>query len=230
MRRKTRRMLSVLTPLVMIVLACTCIPTGGQEEPRAPASVGTPPAADVLFEDDFSDQNSGWEVGDFESGSVGYKGGRYFVTSLGNADTMWGVAGRSFGDVAIEVEATQVSAPDNYNNDYGVLCREQGDGSGYYMLVSGDGYYGIAKGQDGDFEWLVEFTESGAIHQGNATNRIRAVCDGSTLALFVNGQRLATAEDGSFSEGDIGLTATSYESAPTEVHFDNLVVREPRGP
>jgi hypothetical protein len=27
--------------------------------------------------------------------------------------------------------------------------------------------------------------------------------------------------------GDIALTATSYEDEPTEIHFDNLVVRKP---
>jgi hypothetical protein len=53
------------------------------------------------------------------------------------------------------------------------------------------------------------------------------VCDGSTLTLFVNGQRLATAEDGTFTTGDIALTATSYEDGPTEVHFDNLTARTP---
>ncbi len=67
----------------------------------------------------------------------------------------------------------------------------------------------------------------GAKTLGNATNHVRAVCDGSTLALFVNGQRLATAEDDAFSRGDIALTATAYEDEPTEIHFDNLVVRRP---
>jgi hypothetical protein len=158
---------------------------------------------------------------------VGYEGGVYFVTSLNNTSTMWGVANRSFDDLVIEVDATQVSAPTNNNNDYGVVCREQGDGSGYYLLISGDGYYGIARAEEGNFEWLVDWTKSNVIRQGNATNHIRAVCDGSTLELFVNGQRLATAEDDTFTRGDIALTATTYEDEPTDVHFDNLVVRAP---
>jgi hypothetical protein len=61
----------------------------------------------------------------------------------------------------------------------------------------------------------------------NATNHIRSICDGSALALFVNGRRLATAEDSTFAKGDIALTATSYEDEPTEVHFDSLVVQRP---
>ena len=190
--------------------------------PAAPASAG------ILFQDDFSDPDSGWEVGDYDTGSVGYKSGAYFVTSASDGSTMWGVANRSFDDLFIEVDTTQISSPANNNNDYGVVCREQGDGAGYYMLISGDGYYAIlVKAAGRDFEPLVDWTKSDIIRQENATNHIRAVCDGSTLALFVNGQRLATAEDDAFSRGDVALTATSYEDEPTETHFDNLVIREP---
>nr|HID12426.1 hypothetical protein [Anaerolineae bacterium] len=203
------------------VSTSTSIPTS------TPHPASTPVSGNISLQDDFNDPGSGWEVGDYETGSVGYKGGVYFVTSLGNGDTMWGAANRAFDNLIIEVDATQVSAPANNNNDYGVICRLQPNGDGYYLLISGDGYYAIAKAIDGDFEWLVNWTESDVIRQGNATNHIRAVCDGSTLLLFVNGQRLATAEDGTFARGDIALTATSYEDEPSEIHFDRLVVRKP---
>jgi serine/threonine-protein kinase len=186
-----------------------------------------PEISTTLFEDRFDSPASGWEVGEYDAGSVGYEGGAYVVISFGGSDTMWGVAGRSFDDLVIEIDSTQVSAGPANNNDYGVVCREQGNGDGYHLLISGDGYFAIAKAQGGSFEWLVEWTESNAIRQGNATNRIRAVCDGSRLALSVNGQQLATADDDTFTEGDIGLAATSYEDAPTEVHFDNLTVYTP---
>lgn len=220
MNKKT---LSMFILLMVIALTCACdLPfLSGTETPPPP------PPEKPLFQDDFSDPGSGWEVGDYEIGSVGYESSAYFVTSPGDGDTMWGVANVSFSDVIIEVDATQVSAPASNNNDYGVVCREQGDGSGYYMLISGDGGYAILKGEENDFETLVEWTESDVIRQGNATNHIRAICDGSTLVLFVNGQRLATAEDDTFTGGDIALTATSYEAEPTEIHFDNLVVNKP---
>jgi len=187
----------------------------------------TPETGGPLFRDDFSSPSSGWEVGDYETGDVGYKDGVYFVTSSVNGKTMWGVANRSFDDLIVEVDATQISAGPESNNDYGVICREQGDGNGYYILISGDGYYAIAKAEEGNFEWLVDWTESGAIRKGNTTNHIRVVCDGSTLALFVNRQRLVTANDSTFTTGDIGLTATTYEDEPTEIHFDNLAVYTP---
>jgi len=198
---------------------------------RTPPPIGEPGGGKpvVLFQDDFSNPKSGWEVGEYDAGKVGYGDGYYYVVSYGDANTMWGVANRSFTDVVIEVDATQVSGPANNNTDYGVICRtaDPESGVGYYLLISGDGYYAIAKGTDAGYEWLVDFTESSAIRQGNATNHIRAVCSGSKLSLTVNGTLLAEAEDSEFTSGDIALTATSYESSTAEVRFDNLVVTAP---
>jgi hypothetical protein len=235
MSKRARRMLSVFIPLMVTVLACTCIPTNGGDTPQPPDPRDTPPPlppppSDILFEDDFSDPDSGWEVGDYDTGSVGYTSSAYFVISSEAEKVMWGIANRSFSNVVIEVDATQVSAGPDDDNAYGVVCREQqGTGEGYYLRISGDGYYSIVKFEGESVESLLDedWIQSSAIQQGNATNHIRAICDGSTLVLFVNGERLATAEDSTFTSGDIALTATTFESESTEVHFDNLVVLEP---
>ena len=188
-----------------------------------------PETSGIIFQDDFSNSASGWEIGDYDTGDVGYDDGIYFVTSVEEGKVMWGVANRSFGDVVIEVDATQIAAGPESNNGYGVVCRDQGDGDGdgYYLRISGDGFYSIAIAQDGEFESLVEWTSSDDIHQGNASNHIQATCDGSSLSLSVNGQHLDTVEDDTFIEGDIALTATTYEGKVTQVHFDDLVVRAP---
>lgn len=181
--------------------------------------------APVLFQDDFSDPGSGWEVGDYPGGSVGYRDGSYVVTSTGGK-MMWGLAYQSFRDVVIEVDATQAYAGPENDNAYGVMCRVQPNDDGYLLRVSGDGYYSIAIENNEEIEALVDWTRSDVIRQGDATNHLRAVCDGSDLVLFVNGELLGEASDSTFSEGDIALTASSYEEGEsTEVHFDNLVVR-----
>ncbi|MCP4544027.1 MAG: protein kinase [Chloroflexi bacterium] len=186
-----------------------------------------PEIGNVIFQDDFDNPASGWEIGDYDTGDVGYKDSIYFVTSTENGKVMWGVTNRSFDNSFIEVDATQIIAGPESDNAYGVVCRDQGNGDGYYLRVSGDGFYSIAIAQEGEFEALVEWAESSAIQQGNATNHIQAVCNGSTLTMSVNGELLATIEDHTFASGDIALTATTYEDKGTEVHFDNLVVRGP---
>jgi hypothetical protein len=223
-----KKNLSIVIVLMMATLACTCsnlLPGGGigQEPPPSP----TP--ANIYLQDDFSSTDSGWEIGDYEFGSVGYRDDAYFVTSASMDMMMWGVANRSFENMVIEVDATQVSAGPESNNAYGVVCREQGDasGNGYYLRISGDGFYQIVKATGEEFEALVDWTETSAIRQGNATNHIMAVCNGSSLELFVNGERMAGVEDSTYTSGDIGFTATTFENTMTEIHFDNVIVREP---
>ncbi len=179
----------------------------------------------LVFTDDFSDLESGWEVGDFEGGSVGYKGERYFVYASTENMVMWGAAGKNYKDVIIEVDSYQVFAPGNNNNDYGVMCRVQVNGDGYSFSVSGDGFYTIQKLSGESYTDLVEWASSPAIVQGNESNHIKAVCEGDYLALYVNDVLLAEAHDSEFSHGDIALTATSYEVDATEIQYDNLVAQ-----
>jgi hypothetical protein len=181
----------------------------------------------ILFEDDFSDPGSGWEVGDYDSGSVGYSDGAYAVSAEGY-NTMWGLAYQSFSDLVVDVDAEQVSGPSNDNTGYGVMCRVQPNGmDGYLLRISGDGLCSIFKVVDGGPEAIVDWAASDAIRQGNASNHLSVVCDGADLALFVNGEIVAETSDTTFSEGDIALAATSYEAEATEVLFDNVVVTLP---
>jgi hypothetical protein len=182
---------------------------------------------DVLFSDDFSSSSSGWEVGSYETGTVGYGNGAYVVTANGLGDTMWGVANRSFDNIAINVEARQIRAPSNDNNDYGVVCRLQPNGNGYFFLISGDGFYAILRADDDDFVPLIDWDTSNTIRQGNSTNDLHVICDGASLSLYVNGDIVASATDFTYRSGDLALTATSYEETMTEVHFDNLEATRP---
>lgn len=205
--------------LAAAALACSVGGVGSSDATGAEAA--------TLLQDDFSDTSTGWEIGDYQGGSVGYGDGVYTVTSTEEGGTMWGLAGRNFGDVDVTVEATQISGPDNDNNGYGVGCRIQANDDGYYMRISGDGYYSIARTEDGEFVYLVDWETSSRINKGNATNTIRVVCSGETLELYVNDRRLASVTDSSYTTGDVTLTATTFETTPTTVHFDNIVVREP---
>jgi hypothetical protein len=205
--------------------------------PPTQAPAATPTEMGLLFEDDFSDPGTGWYVDDDpEQGSYAYENGVYAITALSSGLQMWGNANRSFGDVVITVDATQISAPANGNNAYGVGCRIQPDtnGDGYFLRISSDGYYAIVKyvttdpqTDDGEFAILVDWTPTDAVNQGNATNHIEVSCIGPELSLSVNGQFLGSAQDTDYVTGDIAVTATTFEAEPTTVHFDNVVVRTP---
>ena len=230
-----RRLLAISGLLLGAGLACSGLTDlggdpseGSSGEAQFSGGPSNESSGETLFSDSFADEASGWEIGDYPGGRVGYWNGTYYVTSLGDGSTMWGVANRGFDDVAIKVRSQQVSAPSNDNNDYGVMCRASQDGEGYFFLISGDGYFAILSGDASEeFDHLIDWTSSNVINQGNSANEIQATCDGDNLSLRVNGELLGSVKDSRYKSGDIALTATSYESTSTEIHFDDLEVVRP---
>jgi len=118
------------------------VPMYVPEPADRPEPAGHP---NILFEDDFSDPNSGWEIERWDRGSVGYFRGKYLILSWHKGMCFRGVLYQSFSDVVIDVDTEQIMAPLNNNNGYGVFCRVQPDNDACTFMISGDGYYAIKR-------------------------------------------------------------------------------------
>jgi hypothetical protein len=143
-----------------------------------------------------------------------------------NGGFMWTIHSPSLTDSVIEVETTQLS--EYRNNAYGVVCRADptDNSNGYYFLISGDGQYSIRRSAVDNVRAIIPFTGSDAIRQDKGINRIRAVCIGDYLALYVNGQFVAETHDDYFSHGYTGLTVAVVEDGDADIAFDDLTVWE----
>ncbi len=133
----------------------------------------------LLYEDDFSDPESGWPRGeDEEIGKLEYIDGKYAVrTNKPWPAMIFGNPKITLGDLDLEVTTTQVESPANNNNAYGVLCRYtewEKPFSAYAFLISGDGYWSILKIADRKIEALIFWTYSPVIRQGNDTNVLQS--------------------------------------------------------
>lgn len=200
-------------------------------------SACTPPTPDpesaslragaILFQDDFSNENSGWGEWEEESALVRYESGGLRILVKEPQYDYWSVAGRQFGDVQIEVDATLTGG--SSDNDFGLICRYLDQENFYMLVISSDGYYGIAKMKEGQYSMIgsEQLQYSTAIAQGNSTNRLRGDCIGQTLILYANGQKLMEVTDGDFIDGDVGLLAGAYDSVEVDILFDNFVVKKP---
>ncbi len=218
------RFLLILSVLLMAAIACQAASSAGDN-----SNSGQPVAepSNVLFQDDFSDPESGWDRVNVDDGVTDYANGVYRIFVNSQNTDVWSNPGLSFSDVQIEVDATKVAGDDN--NDYGLVCRYLDSENFYFFIISSDGYYGIGKVTNGDQDLIgVEsMPPSDVIKTGNDTNHLRADCVGSTLRLHVNGNLLAEYDDTDFTSGDVGLIAGSFESPGTDIHFDNYVVTKP---
>lgn len=214
-------LLQVFVGLVLVTLACNLSPVS------TPAGGGQQPS-NILFSDDFSNTNSGWDRVQDDSGVTDYANGGYRIFAGEANYDAWANPSKSFpGDVRVEVDATKSGGPDD--NDFGLICRYQDLGNFYFFLISSDGYAGIGKYEGGTQQLIsaAEMQKVDGITPGAATNHIRADCIGSELKLYVNGNLVATATDSSFTSGDVGLMAGTFDTAGTDILFDNFYVYKP---
>lgn len=185
-------------------------------------------SGELLMVDDFSSPNFEWDVWKRADGStVGYyQEGLVFIINSPNTDYV-STLNSTYSDVHEEVIADNLNGL--MNNGFGMVCRYQDDSNYYAFLVSSDGNYGILRILYGGYAVLNggELQYSEIISQGKGTNHIRADCIGNQLTLYVNNVLLAQVHDDVFSEGRIGLLASSFEEPGVAILFDNFTAVYP---
>ncbi|MCC7129831.1 MAG: hypothetical protein B6D39_01675 [Anaerolineae bacterium UTCFX2] len=211
--------LHFILPLLGLLLSSIACQTLFSPSPQGPGA--------MLFQDDFSDTGSGWSRVTTIQGETDYADGVYRIfVNEPNLD-IWSMPGKDFQDVRIEVDALKVGG--ERDNRFGIICRAVRPDSFYTFIVSSDGYYGIGKIRGQDYT-LIEhdaLQPSSAILKGAALNHLRADCIGDTLTLYVNGEKLTEVRDAEFPRGDVGLIAGTYQTAGTDIRFDNFIVYAP---
>ena len=192
-----------------------------------------PETQNTLFFDDFSKNNSGWTQLTNDSGAIAYTDGYYLISVKKTSTLLLANPGKSFpGDVSIEVDARKIGGSDD--NYIGVLCHYQNPDNYYMLIVTSDGYSGIAMRKDGQDSLIspgLKFLKMDGIKKGNATNQIRADCIGETLTLYANGKQVNLAYNKSLTGGDTGLAVRSSKlEGGADVRFDNFTVHSPSQP
>lgn len=200
---------------------------------------GSSKPTSLPVKDDFSDCSTGWSTDTDKFVALGCTDGAYRVSIKNpllpqNARIFFGKGATSLN---IEADAARRAGPRKVGGNeflaFGVGCWASLV-HGYLFIISPDGFWGIEKITSGSSVPmpLAESVTTDALPGLMATNRIRGVCVGggpkaTTLALYVNGERIASAEDpdgfGSFP--GFGFFVFSSASG-ADVRFDNLVARE----
>jgi hypothetical protein len=208
--------------MLLLLMSTGCAPIDIESEGVEAEVVGS-----VLFQDDFSNPPTGWGTWNRDGASVEYHNGGLRILINQTQFDLWSVAGQKFEDAVIEVDAMPIGGPDD--NDFGLVCRYQDKDNFYMLVISSDGYYGIARMKAGQYSMIgvEQLQYSDAILKGEVTNHLRADCIGSTLTLYVNGKKLIEAQDQNFAGGDVGVLAGAYNTQGVDILFDNFVVKKP---
>ena len=206
--------------LLAVFLASACVPLS-----ITPVPTRAKPG-DILFQDDFAVNTTGWDRVSNSNGIMDYDGGGYRILVNQPKLNFWATPDRDFGDVRIEVDAFKLNGPDE--NRMGLICRYQ-KGNYYFFVISSDGFYAIGKFIGGNTILLgqSEMQTSSAIKTGTAVNHLGADCVGNTLTFYINGTSVAIARDADLTSGDVGLLAGAFSQPGVDVLFDNFMVMQP---
>ncbi len=230
---------SFLVPQELIAARST-MTAGAASQPGSAAAgnsaaAPTPDADEAeegeYFEDDFSDPESGWDVGQRSGGvTLAYENGSYRIFLAEDESSWESYVDEIYSDFVAEVDVSRYKGPKD--GEYGLTCRADDDGC-YRFWLTGEGRYGICKvyfGED-DEEEYVDLAEgkAGFMQFSSSYNRLGASCVGQTLTMLLNGKKVLEARDNEFAQGDIALMASTGESdkGGLDVRFKNLVVRAP---
>ena len=134
----------------------------------------------------------------------------------------------ALADFSLEVDGRILSGPSQ--SSYGVLFRMQNPQQFYRFEITGDGTYILERhDEDGSRAlFMGDWRDADAINQGiNVVNRLGVQAQGSEISLLVNDVLLFQVTDDAYSSGYIGLDAGTFDVAPVQVAFDNLVIHPP---
>ncbi|HKY54129.1 MAG TPA: hypothetical protein VJM08_07490 [Anaerolineales bacterium] len=200
----------------LFLSACTAAPI-----PQVPVAN----SGDILFQDEFENNTTGWDRVLNENGIMDYDQGGYRILVQQPTMNFWSTPEKNFRDVRVEADVIRLNGPDE--NRAGLICRYQ-NGDYYFFIISNDGFYAIGKFIGGNTILLGQ-TEmrSSEFILTNSTNHLRADCIGNTLTFFVNFNQIASAQDTDFPTGDVGLLAGSFSEPGVDVSFDHFVVMQP---
>lgn len=213
---RNKPVLVSLSLLVLAALAC-----GGNLGGGGDGGDGGDGGPAPLFKDDFSDSNSGWDDTTNENGSTGYQDSEYVVTINKTDWFRWGNASESgLSDIHLEVTARNTGAAQDAT--FGVICHYVDSDNYYYAGIGSDGYHVIAKDEDGEDETLTKGTDK--VPENEDSYQIGLDCGNGKLALYVNGKKVDSVEDDTFTTGKVGLFGWTSEDADLEVRFDDFVV------
>lgn len=180
----------------------------------------------LLFEDDFSNPASGWEVSS-QGGVKDYYNGTYHIKIDDPNIFSWSIIEQTYGDVRIDVDMAFTGPADLA--EMGVVCRMENSQDFYFLTIRSDGAYAVFKMYQGNefFLGMDGYQTSPEIRTGINTNHLTAECRGEHLSLSVNGVLLVSVNDSSYQVGDVGVMAGAFEQTGVNVYFDNFQVARP---
>ena len=208
----------------------TDIPPTVVEASPTVATVPVSSTGTVLIEDDFSARSSNWGTLTDAESSVQYANEALQVKVFKENFVVWTTPNDTNYD-SVHMEVTVHSGDTDPNTAFGFMCAQQTeDWSYYYLVITPAGEYVIAKATANEKDLFLtnngQWGTSSFIPKRAESYRLGADCGNGTLSLYVDGQRIVSASDSSYTSGRVGVyTWSSGKANSANVSFDDFLMR-----
>ncbi len=128
-----RSVLLLSSFVVLLLASCASLPI---------PVVSTANPGDVLYQEQFENNTTGWARISNDNGIMDYDGGGYRILVRQPRLNVWSTSEKDFADVRVEADVIKLNGPDE--NRMGLICRYQA-GDYYFFVISNDGFYVIGK-------------------------------------------------------------------------------------
>ncbi len=220
---KQTRLFVLLVICLVLLNSCSSIQKLQVSQDKLPWKA----SGEILLEDDFSDDTTGWEVVNNVYELKGYSSEGYLISINQKGGRSISTTGLQFSDIKIQVETQKITGS---NDSYlGIVCRYQDNQNYYRFFVTPDGYTGIVKVVNGESSTLPDgkMSYNHDVIQDDGTNLLEVSCVGNTLSLSVNGKLAVSAEDDQLTEGDVGVFAETGQDGAGSFIFNQFIVTKP---
>jgi len=197
--------------------------------PPTPAAIEDFGATDLVFADDFSDEDSGWGVGENAGGEVAYVSGALQFDTAAAGSWMWSRRANPEPQNVVHVEADFMPTGDGYQ---GLLCSDSDD-TLWGAVANASGIWVFIKLDSSGSTILSTNQEDGFAINPGATTRIALDCEGTAAGGFRMQLSLPDVGAATIYEGAIDEGAAQFDRAgvygesathPWSLRVDNLFV------
>ena len=176
----------------------------------------------VLYSDDFSNSQSGWNQSSGTAMQFKYSNGKYVISQPQGDYIGWSCGGLNFTDAVLTVDALLVAGTDNITGPL-VIWRYVDDNN-FYVLQMGYSKLFVGKLADNQWKTLYDSSPRNAVKSGQQINRIAISYAGGTSTIYINDIEVTSIQDSTFTAGDICLGTFGSATSAVEVSYDNLAV------
>jgi hypothetical protein len=217
-------------PTNVVILVPSPSSTVTVQATQTPAPTVEPVAQEgLLYRDEFTRSDSGWNQLAFDNSYIGYHEPGYYHVEVHtpNASELVPIPGQSFTDFTAELEVfadVDLSAAEG-DYSYGLVFRRSGNLYYAFTISPTTKIWTVTKHSLAGREILQEGNEE-AIRGVGMTDTLQVDASGDSFTFHINGEPVARARDDAYTSGEVGFYVQTLDNAKAHVHFDTITIRE----